>query len=339
MLLKWVGWGFWGRHAPKITVEDKETQQKKSMFTYMVHSAFKKGDELQPRQDQYVGYFMDGWNWLDFIVVVFGSIVPMASNLSSVSSIRSLRILRALRAIPRVPSYVDTSYKSIANLPAIYTQNTCPKHVPQTTQNRKFDHFKLVLVLSFCKYTELRVLVMTIIDAIPALSGAIMILGFFFAVFGIIGITSFNGVLREQCAHSVSGEVLTFTAVDTEYTAFCRYDESEDGNGKVYAGKDEYFRGQYISCNDVADKLWMNGTQDHTMWECTKDQDNPSAGMQNYDFIWYALLQIFQTVTLQDWSDQTYNLSRSMGYNPAFFFVVVTFLVSFYSINLILSGL
>ena len=39
--------------------------------------------------------------------------------------------------------------------------------------------------------SELRTLVMTIIDAIPGLTGAMVLLSFFFIVFGIIGIQLF----------------------------------------------------------------------------------------------------------------------------------------------------
>lgn len=55
-----------------------------------------------------MGYFWDGWNVLDFVVVVVGSIIPLAVRTSSVSSIRALRILRAIRTIPRVPSKCGT---------------------------------------------------------------------------------------------------------------------------------------------------------------------------------------------------------------------------------------
>ena len=107
MILKWIGWGFWGKYEQKAVVQDKD-----DVFKGMVNITFRGGDNTGPRKDEYVGYFMDGWNWLDFIVVILGSILPLAAgnSVASVSSIRALRILRALRAIPRVPSYVIVSF-------------------------------------------------------------------------------------------------------------------------------------------------------------------------------------------------------------------------------------
>eukprot|EP01084_Bolivina_argentea_P006659 12632_1 len=279
MLLKWIGLGFFGRHTAQDTAKDKNADQKASVFSYMVNTVF-NGEEEAEKKDEYVGYFLDGWNVLDFVVVVLGSIVPLAlPNAASVSSIRALRTLRALRTIPRVP--------------------------------------------------KLRTLVMTIIDAIPGLTGSFILLSFFFIVFGIIGIQLFHGQLKEQCTTMVEGVQvpLKYISVDTEYTALCQVDEDNPG-GKVFFGKNVAPQ----TCNDVAIALGLP-----PIYECTDHNPNPVAGMQNYDDIFYSLLQIFQTVTLQDWSMQLYNLSRSRSYVVTGFFVPLTFLVSFFAINLILA--
>ena len=97
MLLKWVALGFFGRHRVTETSSDKTQDQKASVFSYMVNSVF-NGEEEKAPADEWDGYFLDGWNVLDFVVVVVGSIVPLAAGISSVGSIR------ALRTIPRVPS-------------------------------------------------------------------------------------------------------------------------------------------------------------------------------------------------------------------------------------------
>jgi len=275
MLLKWVALGFVGRHHPAETAHDKTADQKASVFSYMVNSVF-NGEEEKAPTDEWDGYFLDGWNVLDFIIVIFGSIVPLAvPGTSSVGSIRALRILRALRTIPRVP--------------------------------------------------KLRTLVMTIIDAIPGLTGAMVLLSFFFIVFGIIGIELFVGQLNQQCTSTLDNSPLSYTAVDTEYIALCAYSPDNPG-GEVRFG------GSYQSCNDVAIALGHLPT-----YACTSGNENPLANMQRYDNIFYALLQVFQTVTLHDWSDQLYNLARSGGYVYALYFVPLTFFVSFFAINLILA--
>ena len=115
MVLKMIGLGFVGKHTQRETLKDKTADQKASVFSYMVNSVF-NGEEEEKPKDEYVGYFRDGWNILDFLVVVLGSIVPLATGAGSVSSIRALRILRALRTIPRVPSYIYIPYPYTSNL-------------------------------------------------------------------------------------------------------------------------------------------------------------------------------------------------------------------------------
>eukprot|EP01083_Nonionella_stella_P095951 269516_1 len=156
----------------------------------------------------------------------------------------------------------------------------------------------------------------------PGLTGSFILLSFFFIVFGIIGIQLFHGHLKQQCTSTVTGEPLTYISGDGEYIAICSQE------GKVFFGTFEPFQ----TCNDVAVALGVAA-----QYECTGGNANPVAGMQNYDNIFYALLQVFQTVTLQDWSYQLYNLARGSGYIVAIFFVPLTFLVSFFAINLILA--
>lgn len=48
-------------------------------------------------------YLRDGWNWLDFIVVIIGwiELIPSIPNLKG---LRTLRVLRPLRSINAIPS-------------------------------------------------------------------------------------------------------------------------------------------------------------------------------------------------------------------------------------------
>ena len=171
---------------------------------------------------------------------------------------------------------------------------------------------------------------MTIIDAIPGLTGSFILLSFFFMVFGIVGIQLFHGRLKQQCTtidDNGNRIPLVYRAVDSDYIALCQYDE-DNPDGKVFFGAREPMQ----TCNDVAVALGLEA-----VYTCTDNNENPVAGMQNYDNIFYSLLQVFQTITLQDWSSQLYNLSRGSGYVVALFFVPLTFLVSFFAINLILA--
>ena len=61
------------------------------------------------------GYFMDGWNYLDFVVVVFGLLgaVPSVPNVSAIRAIRVLRPLRAVKRIPELRILVTVLLKSV----------------------------------------------------------------------------------------------------------------------------------------------------------------------------------------------------------------------------------
>lgn len=48
-------------------------------------------------------YLRDGWNWLDFIVVIIGWI-ELFPNIPNLRALRTLRVLRPLRSINAIPS-------------------------------------------------------------------------------------------------------------------------------------------------------------------------------------------------------------------------------------------
>lgn len=61
------------------------------------------------------GYLRDGWNWLDFLVVVT-ALIQMAGGESNVSSLRTFRLFRPLRSLSALPSMkvlVNTLFLSL----------------------------------------------------------------------------------------------------------------------------------------------------------------------------------------------------------------------------------
>lgn len=51
-------------------------------------------------------YLRDGWNWLDFLVVIVGWF-DFLPNIPNLRSLRTLRVLRPLRSINAIPSMRD----------------------------------------------------------------------------------------------------------------------------------------------------------------------------------------------------------------------------------------
>eukprot|EP00939_MAST-03C_sp_MAST-3C-sp1_P002275 g2275.t1 len=65
------------------------------------------------------GYFRDVWNWLDFLIVVEGTLSIFLSSDSNLSGIRALRILRPLRAVTHVPELKQIVDAFIRSMPLL----------------------------------------------------------------------------------------------------------------------------------------------------------------------------------------------------------------------------
>lgn len=165
----------------------------------------------------------------------------------------------------------------------------------------------------------------TLIDAMPGLFATGILMFFFFTVFAIIGLQLFNGLLKHQCVNDITNDVLTYRVLNDEYIAICDANDS-----LIYSGSEQ----RRYTCNEIANMTGYGGD-----YHCEGNRENPLAGMQNFDNIFYSLLMVFQIVTLQDWSSIMYDLSRSQTFSIAIYFVIVTFFISFFAINLILAGM
>jgi hypothetical protein len=71
-------------------------------------------------------YLRDGWNWLDFIVVITAilSIFPGFGNVSALRTFRLFRPLRSLSAIPSMKILVNTLLNSVSQLSNILILDT-----------------------------------------------------------------------------------------------------------------------------------------------------------------------------------------------------------------------
>lgn len=63
-------------------------------------------------------YLRNGWNWLDFIVVIIGwiEIIPSIPNFRGIRTFRVLRPLRAINSIPSLKNQVVSLIKSLGQL-------------------------------------------------------------------------------------------------------------------------------------------------------------------------------------------------------------------------------
>jgi len=110
MLLKWVAWGLWVEQANEeemaVTMSQwnliqEETKKSSQFKDNTAVGAFSKTVTIT-QDKRNIGYFQDGWNVLDFAIVIPSFIVLILPNAYNFTSLRLLRILRPLRTIKRV---------------------------------------------------------------------------------------------------------------------------------------------------------------------------------------------------------------------------------------------
>uniref|UniRef100_A0A3Q2VBA6 Voltage-dependent L-type calcium channel subunit alpha n=1 Tax=Haplochromis burtoni TaxID=8153 RepID=A0A3Q2VBA6_HAPBU len=214
-------------------------------------------------------YLRNGWNLLDFIIVVVGlfsaileqatkgdGATPIGGKAAGfdVKALRAFRVLRPLRLVSGVPS--------------------------------------------------LQVVLNSIIKAmVPLLHIALLVL-FVIIIYAIIGLELFMGKMHKTCVHNLTGTIAE------EKPAPCAPDGAYGRHCK------------------------QNGTQCRVGWE------GPNDGITNFDNFAFAMLTVFQCITMEGWTDVLYWVNDAVGYTwPWVYFVTLIIIGSFFVLNLVLGVL
>ncbi|XP_075317194.1 calcium channel, voltage-dependent, L type, alpha 1D subunit, a isoform X4 [Odontesthes bonariensis] len=223
-------------------------------------------------------YVRNGWNMLDFVIVVIGLFSVVLELLTKdekadgeeeaehltmhghagksggfdVKALRAFRVLRPLRLVSGVPS--------------------------------------------------LQVVLNSIIKAmVPLLHIALLVL-FVIIIYAIIGLELFIGKMHASCFIPGSD------AIAEEEPAPCAI----SGHGR--------------QCS--------NGT------ECREGWQGPNGGITNFDNFLFAMLTVFQCITMEGWTDVLYWMNDAMGLElPWVYFVSLVIFGSFFVLNLVLGVL
>ncbi|XP_056878956.1 voltage-dependent L-type calcium channel subunit alpha-1C isoform X24 [Takifugu flavidus] len=214
-------------------------------------------------------YLRNGWNLLDFIIVVVGlfsaileqatkgdGATPIGGKAAGfdVKALRAFRVLRPLRLVSGVPS--------------------------------------------------LQVVLNSIIKAmVPLLHIALLVL-FVIIIYAIIGLELFMGKMHKTCYYkqpkSLAEEKPAPCAPEGAYGRHCK----------------------------------RNGTV------CLMEWDGPNNGITNFDNFAFAMLTVFQCITMEGWTDVLYWMQDAMGYElPWVYFVSLVIFGSFFVLNLVLGVL
>ncbi|XP_050004296.1 voltage-dependent L-type calcium channel subunit alpha-1C isoform X19 [Alexandromys fortis] len=215
-------------------------------------------------------YLRNGWNLLDFIIVVvglFSAILEQATKADGanalggkgagfdVKALRAFRVLRPLRLVSGVPS--------------------------------------------------LQVVLNSIIKAmVPLLHIALLVL-FVIIIYAIIGLELFMGKMHKTCYNQ---EGITDVPAEEDPSP-CAL---ETGHGR--------------QC--------QNGTV------CRPGWDGPKHGITNFDNFAFAMLTVFQCITMEGWTDVLYWVNDAVGRDwPWIYFVTLIIIGSFFVLNLVLGVL
>ncbi|XP_051708284.1 voltage-dependent L-type calcium channel subunit alpha-1D isoform X7 [Oryctolagus cuniculus] len=214
-------------------------------------------------------YVRNGWNLLDFVIVIVGLFSVILEQLTKeteggshssgksggfdVKALRAFRVLRPLRLVSGVPS--------------------------------------------------LQVVLNSIIKAmVPLLHIALLVL-FVIIIYAIIGLELFIGKMHKTCFFADSD------IVAEEDPAPCAF----SGNGR---------------------QCTANGT------ECRSGWVGPNGGITNFDNFAFAMLTVFQCITMEGWTDVLYWMNDAMGLElPWVYFVSLVIFGSFFVLNLVLGVL
>uniref|UniRef100_A0A8C3VMV9 Voltage-dependent L-type calcium channel subunit alpha n=1 Tax=Catharus ustulatus TaxID=91951 RepID=A0A8C3VMV9_CATUS len=214
-------------------------------------------------------YVRNGWNLLDFVIVIVGLFSVILEQLTKetdggshsggkpggfdVKALRAFRVLRPLRLVSGVPS--------------------------------------------------LQVVLNSIIKAmVPLLHIALLVL-FVIIIYAIIGLELFIGKMHKSC-FLIDSDILV-----EDDPAPCAF----SGNGR---------------------QCVMNGT------ECKGGWVGPNGGITNFDNFAFAMLTVFQCITMEGWTDVLYWVNDAIGCEwPWIYFVSLIILGSFFVLNLVLGVL
>lgn len=133
----------------------------------------------------------------------------------------------------------------------------------------------------------MRILIYALFSAIPALFNVMVIIGFVFTVFGILGVLFWNGSLHYRCR-------ATPVPVNGTWPLA--------GAGRLCGGEYTCKAGEY--CGSVY-SLPPNTTVDLDLLPSTELWDHKFSGFDNIGF---AILTLFQCITLEGWTAVMYNV-------------------------------
>uniref|UniRef100_A0A0G4I592 Ion transport domain-containing protein n=1 Tax=Chromera velia CCMP2878 TaxID=1169474 RepID=A0A0G4I592_9ALVE len=251
-------------------------------------------------------YLRDPWNQLDFTVVCLDWLSFFLQGSYNFSILRSIRILRPLRTINRFPG--------------------------------------------------MRVIVKSLLDSLPLLADAFILFLFIVLFFGIIGLQLYSGAFRQQCFCVTEGlqeADSNHPDLVKEFPSLAPYENTTTGallprpkgsnlTTECVEQEDGDFPGLFRPEGEerYCTESEGMGTGHCGDWEvCRPFGENPNDGVTNFDNLGWAVLLVFQVITLEGWAS-IMNLTRATkGIVNDLFYIGLVVFGAFFMINLVVAVL
>jgi len=252
-------------------------------------------------------YLRDGWNGMDFTVVMLGLLPLVAGGiLPSVSALRTVRVLRPLRTMTRVEGMRKLVVTLLQSLPML--MDVC------VLVSFMFLLFGIVGVILFAGKLRNRC---------------------------YIPLNTENVTVWEvQDTFSNTTGLLSEMVVFNKHVAFANI------TWEMPEGQEEYVCAAPMSEDYPSQSLATNGRacpkfeSDGYLIQgfCHKYQ-NPNYDITSYDHIGRAWLTIFQCISLEGWVDVMYWAQDGVSKWVWIYFLIMIVFVSFFAVNLMLAVL
>ena len=199
----------------------------------------------------------------------------------------------------------------------------------------------------------MRVIVSCILAALPQLGTVVVFLVFVLSIFGIVGVQLFKGSLRHQCfivdadhptdrsLMEETGQVCAAYCERDDYTGsstgFCESLGNTTTQVEGSSGIPKHRPGQWIwTCNPGEHCLCGNSRLADP--DCSL-VDNPNYGINHFDNVVWAMVSLFQAISLEGWVDIMYTVMDGSGFFSFIYFIIVIVLGALIVINLFLAVL
>ncbi|KAA0155090.1 hypothetical protein FNF31_06158 [Cafeteria roenbergensis] len=146
----------------------------------------------------------------------------------------------------------------------------------------------------------LKVIVNALLASMPLLFNTMIVVSFYFLVFGIIGVQVWSGQFHDRCFMLETG------LLDYEDERLC----ADDGSGDHSCGEGRF---------------------------CGKWTENPNSDVVSFDNVLWAFNTIFTSITLEGWTSVMYSSMDTVGWWSVFYWVLLIVFGAFILTNLTLA--